>query len=221
KSSLTQRGELIGLRGSTLSSTKTRSSIVRGPAPHGPTRPLNLYLVFILIALAPLFLFGCVNKPRETIEPGGTPPGFKLQDLDGAFHSLDKYQGNVVLLNFWATWCVPCITELPSIQQLYAKFKESGFIVVAVAVDDNKESLIKFKEKYALTFPILLDTDGSVKSAYKITGVPESFVINQAGRFSLISDPQSRDAAVRIVGPRDWSSAESVLQIESLLSQKN
>lgn len=117
------------------------------------------------------------------IREGEPAPDFALQDLDGLQHSLSDHLGQVVLLNFWATWCEPCRVEMPELQKAYVEYADQGFAVLAVnwtAVDDRSQ-VAPFVAELGLTFPILLDMDGRVSELYQIIGLPSSVLIGGDG----------------------------------------
>lgn len=167
----------------------------------------------ILIFLLPLICF-CESRG---VNPGEKPPAFKLPDLDGKMHSLSSYEGKVVLLNFWASWCQPCITELPALESLFNMLKDQGFSVLAIGIDDDIEALRRFKEQFSLSFPVLVDKNGLLKGKYKVTGVPESFLVGRDGKLVMIADFEDNMPVVRIVGPREWTAPNAVARIKELL----
>ena len=134
-------------------------------------------------------------------------PNFTLPNLDGNNVSLTDYRGKVVLLNIWATWCLPCLVEMPSMQKLYQELKDEGFLILAVSLDESGVEAVKpFVKMHKLDFPVLLDTKGEIKSLYQITGIPESFVIDKSGTI-----------VERIVGPRDWATSGAIRYFRNFL----
>ncbi len=141
-----------------------------------PIKLLLLALSLILIAA------GCKKKEPEPL-PGAKPaPSFTLQDLKGNQISLSDFQGKVVILDFWATWCPPCVMEIPHFIELYEQYKDQGFAMVGISLDRGGISVVKsFAQKYQVNYPILM-ADGQVANAYGgITGIPTTFVIDSAG----------------------------------------
>ncbi len=122
-------------------------------------------------------------------------PGFSLPTLEGGSLSLGALRGRVVFVNFWGTWCAPCRDEAPSLQRLYDLLHDDGFELVGVSIDaaGAEEKILAFREEFGLTFPILVDPGKEAYRAYGATGVPETFLIDSAGRL-----------AERFVGPRNW-----------------
>ncbi|MCH8119361.1 MAG: TlpA family protein disulfide reductase [Planctomycetes bacterium] len=115
--------------------------------------------------------------------PGAKPaPSFTLQDLKGNQISLSDFKGKVVILDFWATWCPPCVVEIPHFIALYEQYKDQGFAMVGISVDLEGISVVKsFALKHRVNYPILM-ADGQVQKAYGgISNIPTTFVIDSAG----------------------------------------
>jgi peroxiredoxin len=119
------------------------------------------------------------------ITAGSKAPDFNATAIDGApvTKTIANYKGEIVLLNIWATWCVPCRTEMPSIQALHDRYAARGLKVVAVSVDNPgmDDAIRRFRDQYGLTFEILHDASGKIRQQYQTTGVPETFVIGRDG----------------------------------------
>src|SRR3972149_5715772 len=133
---------------------------------------------------------------------------FTLKDLDNKRISLKNYRGKVVMLNFWATWCTPCRLEMPSMEKLHRQFKDTGFVVLAVAAGGKAEGVSAFVKEYHITFYTLLDTDQGVAEEYKVWALPTTYFINAEGK--IIG---------RVNGSRDWSAKEATQYISSLLQK--
>jgi len=132
---------------------------------------------------------------QVALEDNLPAPDFTFPGLDGKMVSLADYRGKVVLVNIWATWCKPCVDEMPSMEKLYRNFKGQDFEILAVSIDaPGLKAVAPFMKKYNLTFPALIDSEGAIKTVYGITGVPESFIIDKQG--ILIK---------KIVGPVNWA----------------
>lgn len=125
--------------------------------------------------------------------------------------TMADYRGDVVLLNIWATWCLPCRVEMPSMQRLHDEFAPEGLKVVAISIDEaGTEAQIRdFAREYALTFEILHDPNGGIQRAYQTTGVPETFVIG-------------RDGTIRkkVIGAANWHSDANRALVRSLLEHE-
>ena len=122
--------------------------------------------------------------------------------------SLADQRGQVVLLNFWATWCKPCEDEMPAMQRLYAELQPHGFELLAISVDKTTPEVAAFRDRMDLGFPILLDPEEAVSRLYQTTGYPESLLVDRGG--VLIE---------RYVGPREWDDRVYLERIRSLLSE--
>jgi peroxiredoxin len=107
---------------------------------------------------------------------------FRLTDLTGKEQSLSQYRGKVVLLNFWATWCKPCTTEMPAMQTAYDKLREKGFVVLAVNELEDDAKVREHIKQYGHTFPVLMDRDNKVANQFGVFGLPVTVFIDQEGR---------------------------------------
>jgi cytochrome c biogenesis protein CcmG, thiol:disulfide interchange protein DsbE len=156
-------------------------------------RSSNLpYFVASLLALGVVASAWVARDQHRPVGPGAAAPAFEAVTLDGEVARIEDYRGSVVLLNVWATWCPPCVYEMPSMQRLYDHFQGEDFEIVAVSIDapEGRRDLFGrlggdvagFADEYGLTFPIWLDPEGTIQRVYRTTGVPESFVIGRDGR---------------------------------------
>ena len=144
-------------------------------------------------------------------EPGYLAPRFKLRNLEGNLEGLDNHFGKVIIINFWATWCAPCVQEMPSFENLYRRYRSYGLTLLAVSLDKNNTSkkVKKFVEKYNLSFPILLDTEGAAEKLYPSFTIPFTFIIDK-----------SRRIVARVDGAKSWDSPETFKAVKYLLDQK-
>jgi len=134
-------------------------------------------------------------------------PDFILQDLAGKTVRLQDLRGKVVVLNVWATWCPPCVEEMPTFQALTEQMKEQDLILLAVSQDERPKAVKPWIDERGFTFPVLLDPRGVVGHNYGVTGYPETFVIDRNGR-----------VVHHHVGYRDWADAAMVATLQRLLA---
>jgi peroxiredoxin len=177
------------------------------------------YLIASAVALGVIVTAWLMRDRIPTVGPGDRAPEFEAVTLDGTPASLSDYRGKVVLLNVWATWCLPCEEEMPSMQRLYELLRDEGLEIVAVSIDARLGradefgrpggDIGKFAREYGLTFPILHDPQGRVQRTYLTTGVPESFVI---GRDGMIYTKKT--------GAVEWDHPVYVDEIRRLLEQE-
>ncbi|MBA2454450.1 MAG: TlpA family protein disulfide reductase [Chloroflexia bacterium] len=110
---------------------------------------------------------------------------FELANFDGSTFQLSDYRGQIVVLNFWASWCVPCLNEMPMLDQAAAEFAGSNVVVVGVNVWDTHDSATKFLDRVNVSYPIIEDDNStSLAVEYGVTGVPETFVVNADGEIA-------------------------------------
>jgi peroxiredoxin len=171
---------------------------------------VTLAVVIALVVVSLLWDDSSLESLKMTSTPESYPaPDFRFPDLDGKIIRLSDYRGKVVLVNVWATWCAPCVYEMPSMEKLYKEFKGQNFEILAVSIDAvGDEAVAPFMKKYKLTFPVLLDPEGSIKTLYGVTGIPETFIIDGAGM-----------VMGKIIGPRDWAAPEVFRFFRKLIQQ--
>ena len=116
----------------------------------------------------------------------GPAPNFTLQSRDGGQVSLASLKGNVVMVNFWATWCVPCRQEMPHLEALYEKYNSLGFELVAVNVENNPEGARKWLEETPVTFKVLFDPKNEVTKLYKVQTMPSTVLVARDGTMRFI-----------------------------------
>lgn len=112
---------------------------------------------------------------------GTTAEDFRLVDLEGKSQSLSQYRGKVVLVNFWATWCKPCTTEMPAMQTTYDKLREKGFVVLAINELEDEAKVREHIKQHGHTFPVLMDRDNRVANQFGVFGLPVSVFIDEKG----------------------------------------
>jgi thiol-disulfide isomerase/thioredoxin len=174
---------------------------------------------YILLVLFVVFSVGCDGGGRRAITPGSQAPNIKGTSLSGEPLALDQIKGKVIVVNFLASWCPPCIAELPGLEQLHRLLKEQGGTVVGIAVDDTRENIAEIVGRFGVTFPIIHDEAGSSKRPYEIKGLPETFILDEKHQIVLLPDPEDGTPVVRIVGPREWGSAKVLRSLSALLTQ--
>jgi peroxiredoxin len=139
-----------------------------------------------------------------------------MKDLTGREVSRDDLEGKATVLCFWASWCEPCIKELPSLERLHSILSTRGGRVVGIGIDDSRTNLASVVAKEGITFPILLDESGLAKQRYQVKGVPETFLLNKTNRIVVLSGEGGK-LEVRLTGPRDWDDPGTVELLISAL----
>ena len=134
-------------------------------------------LAIVLAAAAPAQAVPAANA---------VAPDFTLRGADGRNVRLDELRGQVVLVNFWATWCGPCREEMPRLESLYEKYRKSGFVLLGVNVDDDPNAALSTAAKLKVSFPVLLDTDKKVSKLYDLNTMPSTVVIDRDGKMRFL-----------------------------------
>jgi peroxiredoxin len=136
------------------------------------------------------------------------PPEFSGFTADGQKVSLAGLSGRVVLLNFWATWCLECRPEMPAFERLHREFSVQGLAVVGINAREGTSTIREYAKELGLTFPLILDPKGTINAAYGVIGLPTTFLIGHDGR-----------AVALAVGPREWASTPARAIIQKLLAE--
>lgn len=154
-------------------------------------------------------LFTQLPLAAELVPYQGNPVAFDLPDPAGKRHSLDQYRGRIVLVNFWASWCPPCIQEMPSLARIKERFSGQPFEVLAVNVGEPRFKVRKFVKLINFRLPVLLDTQKQVFDDWQVGILPSSFLIDAQGnvRYHVQGDP-------------GWNSDGVTGLIEELLSEQ-
>jgi cytochrome c biogenesis protein CcmG, thiol:disulfide interchange protein DsbE len=150
--------------------------------------------VFVLLGLT-IIVIGCYSGTRPP-RIGTVAPDFSVQDADHKV-SLSDFRGKIVVLNFWATWCPPCVDEMPSLVQMADRMKDKNIVVLGVSIDVDADAYHKFLKDYKVGFITVRDPDEKSPNLYGTHGWPETYIID-------------RDGVLRrkFIGPVDWTQPE-------------
>ncbi len=160
---------------------------------------------FLPFCLLPLFLLpGCYSGSRPT-HVGNTAPDFTVQDADRKV-TLSQFRGQVVVLNFWATWCPPCVQELPSLINMQGRMREKGVIVMAVSIDVDVDMYHRFIKERSVNLLTVRDPEQKSSALYGTFGWPETYIIDRNGVVRR-----------KLIGPVDWNSSEITEFLAKLL----
>jgi len=174
-------------------------------------RGLVLIVVIALVGASVYLVSSSSSRPPsewvKSVVVGDLAPDFQLEDTKGNKVTLSDLRGKVVLVNFWATWCPPCLEEMPSMERLNEVIAGDDFVMLAVNAEENGRSVVPaFLEKTPYTFPILYDDKGVVQKRYGVFKFPESFIIQKDGT-----------VVEKIIGPLDWSSLKTITHFKGLI----
>jgi len=139
------------------------------------------------------------------IPPAADPVEIQLKDQNGRLTRLSEFRGKIVFINFWTTWCLACVVEMPSMEKLHQKFKDKDFAMVGINLQESDATVLEFYKEHQLTFATLLDSSGDVGTTFRIRGIPTTFILDKNG--IIIG---------RAMGPREWDSRASFALFEYL-----
>ena len=133
-----------------------------------------------------------IASPAAVLTPvaapvvGGLAPEFEATGIDGDQFLMSKSRGRIVLLNFWATWCEPCRTEMPELEARYGEEESAGVLVVGINLDETPAQVRAYRDALKLTFPLLLDPGGGVHTLYRVRGYPTTFFVDEVGMIRFV-----------------------------------
>lgn len=149
-------------------------------------KPVQIVILLLILLLGGYAIvssaFGGDGKPKE----GGKAPSFELMGLDGSAHTLEEYKGKSVVLNFWGSWCAPCVKEMPALQAQWDKWREEGVVVVGVNVGEDQMTVENFVNQVDIDFPVVMDTGRDAVRSYGVSPLPTTFFINSKGKIDSI-----------------------------------
>ena len=154
-----------------------------------------------------LLLTAC-GPDTQVATVGKAAPDFTLMDRQGKSWTLSELKGQVVFLNFWATWCAPCREEMPAMQEIHEKLPQDSFKMLAILNKDEPALADSFALKLGLTMPILDDQANTVGVQYGLTGLPETFIINKKGIIVR-----------KFIGPAQWNSPRYIQMLKQFIEQ--
>jgi|SRR5690242_9394926 cytochrome c biogenesis protein CcmG, thiol:disulfide interchange protein DsbE len=171
-----------------------------------PSAALNTGLKALLLALT-LALLGVLgwNMRDTSVHEGDRAPEFSVRTDQGVQITPTNFGGKVLVLNFWATWCQPCVTETPSLSAFQRKFKDKGVVVLGISIDKNREKYNRFRQRFHLSFDTFRDPDATISTEYSTFQYPETYVIKN-GRIVR-----------KFISDQNWMSDDIEQYIQSLL----
>ena len=165
--------------------------------------PVGLVTMFAAFTVA---IWGPLHD--NVVNAGDTAPGFSIVADTGERISARDFNGKVLLLNFWASWCEPCIAETPSLNELVRTLRAQGLVVLGVSQDEDPQAYGRFLRNEQIAFPTLRQPEKSIQYDYGTAKIPESYLIDRHGT-----------VRAKFISNQDWTSAELVAQVKSLLSE--
>jgi peroxiredoxin len=166
-------------------------------------------IAMLLPVLWSLWFLPCTVAADEMSEvPSVLPPAFSLPDIAGQSHNLDEFAGKVLLVNFWASWCTPCIQELPGIRRLADAMRDQPFAVIGINVGEAERRVSATARRQEMNFTVLLDRDSAVFRSWSATVLPTTYVLDRNGLVRYIGR-----------GPLEWDRADVVETLKQLAEQ--
>ncbi|MCC7496552.1 MAG: TlpA family protein disulfide reductase [Bryobacterales bacterium] len=168
-----------------------------------PERALQILIAVLVIAFSWVVYDSLRNR---VIEAGDSAPGFSITTDSGRTLSPGNFGGKLLVLHFWATWCPPCVEEIPSLSAFQKQFASSGVVVLGVSVDKNEKAYSAFLNRFQVTFNTARDPSAMLPASYGTYQYPETYIINSSGK-----------VVQKIIANRDWTDAGMTALVKSLL----
>lgn len=172
--------------------------------------------MFAVTAIVLALLAWAVQTKSAPPLASGVAPDFMITTFDGKNISMSELRGKPVIINFWASWCIPCRTEAPILERAWKDYRERGVVILGVDYVDTEDAAKKFMQEYGMTYPNGPDLGTRVSQMYRITGVPETYFITHEGKMLSGIDANGR-AFANWIGPIDDTSLRE--RIEKLLNE--
>ncbi len=170
------------------------------------TQTDRILQVLLLVALCG-FLYSIRDVFEEKIvQAGDSAPNFSVTTADGRTVTKDNFGGRLLILNFWATWCPPCVEEFPSLNNMADQLKNQGVVVLGVSIDKSEAAYKTFVQRNQPAFLVARDPEANIPTSYGTFKWPETYVIDRSGK-----------VVQKYIGPRDWSDPNIVNSIKALL----
>ena len=168
----------------------------------------------VFVVLIALFIVGSLVKDRKggngTITSGDRAPEFRLRASDERFVALSDLRGKVVMVHFWATWCPPCVEEMPTLDKLYRSLMGKDFEMLAISVDEGgAEAVVPFLRKNGLNVPVLLDPDRAIAGLYGTYKFPETYIVDRQGVVRY-----------KAIGPRNWTDPSNIQLLRDIIAAR-
>jgi cytochrome c biogenesis protein CcmG, thiol:disulfide interchange protein DsbE len=162
-------------------------------------------IVVLILGGALAFYLGHRRDAKGGVQIGETAPDFTIPEIGQGSLALGQYKQQVVVLNFWATWCPPCVEEAPSLEKFATQIQPRGVTVIGVSVDEDQQALRKFISDYHVSYPVARDPQRALAAQYGTFQFPETYIIDRNGR-----------VAEKIIGAIDWQDPRIINFVESL-----
>lgn len=171
----------------------------------GKRRVSLLTVVMMAGAVLALVVIGVsLLRVGQSQPTSGPAPDFTLRTFDGDTFRLAEQRGKMVIINFWASWCVPCRDEAPILQDVWERYRERGVVLVGVAYLDVERDSLAFIEEFGITYPNGLDIGEKIAGQYRVQGVPETFIVNQDGEIVAFYAGPAKEGQLDAILEREW-----------------
>jgi len=182
------------------------------PAPAASAPPIvdrgvdRIYWIGIALSLVAMFYIFADSLSERIVNQGDQATSFAVTASDGKSYSIGDFHGRILVLNFWASWCKPCVDEMPSLNRFAAEMKDKGVTVLGISVDHDEEKYKKFLKAANISFPVYRDAKADIPSSYGTYKYPETYIIDKSGK-----------VVEKIIGEKMWLDPEVIANVKRYL----
>lgn len=166
----------------------------------------NKLLLFLLFFFLISHAYALPSGMKYIDKPFNAPE-INLNDINGHRHTMIDYQGKILIVNFWGTWCKPCRKEMPSLQRAYTQLIDDDISIIAIAMGNTLSEVKEFRNNNPVDFALLADEDSAVSTNWSVPALPTTYIVNQKGQ-----------VIIRIIGIYEWDSQRFIEEIKSLMN---
>ncbi|CAM3551323.1 thiol-disulfide oxidoreductase ResA [Marinicrinis lubricantis] len=163
-------------------------------------RWIQIVVLSVVLVIGAYTIGSALFRSDSSVKIGSKAPEFKLFGLDQQVHQLADYEGKALVINFWGTFCPPCVNEMPALQKQYDQWKDDNVVVLGINLSESRVTVQSFIDRFAITFPIIIDNDNEIRNKYNVMSYPTTFFVDSSGviKDKFIGEMKEQDILIRI-----------------------
>lgn len=161
---------------------------------------IQVLVLSVALVIGAYTIGSSLFRSDSSVKIGSKAADFKLVGLDQQVHQLANYEGKALVINFWGTFCPPCVNEMPALQKQYDQWKDDNVVVLGINLSENRITVKSFIERYGITFPIIIDNNNEIRNKYNVMSYPTTFFVDSSGviQDKFVGEMKEQDIFIRI-----------------------